>query len=227
MISAYFQVEWYRQPRVVAALVLSLLLHGLLVGLLPGWRIRNVQTPPILSVELPAMPVPQAAPEIVPPKPEQKIPPRPIVTRSRSDFMLPKPPPELPRESAAPPQPAPVVETTAKPVEALAIPVAKAVPETAWIDGYGRTLSTLIARYQRYPHVALLRSWQGTAQLQLIISGTGKMLSASVLRSSGFEVLDKQALEMVQRAAPFPEPPQALREREVTVMVPIVFKLND
>lgn len=53
------------------------------------------------------------------------------------------------------------------------------------------------------------------------------MVNAVILRSSGFEVLDNQALEMVQQAAPLPQPPEALRGREFTVMVPIVFKLND
>ncbi|MGH8711312.1 MAG: energy transducer TonB family protein, partial [Burkholderiales bacterium] len=69
--------------------------------------------------------------------------------------------------------------------------------------------------------------WQGTAQVQLFVSAEGRMVNTVILRSSGFEVLDDQALEMVQQAAPLPQPPEALRGREFTVMVPIVFKLND
>jgi len=53
------------------------------------------------------------------------------------------------------------------------------------------------------------------------------MVNAAILQSSGFEVLDNEALEMVQQAAPLPPPPEALRGRELTVMVPIVFRLND
>ncbi|HVS27753.1 MAG TPA: energy transducer TonB [Burkholderiales bacterium] len=234
MINSYFQVEWYRQPRVVAALVFSLLLHGMLVALAPGWRIHHSQPQVVLSVELPAIASPEPAQAVPQPKPQarEKPPPHPVaVERSSSEFVVPKTP-ETPKEL---PQPAaPVKETSGEGKSAALEPAKPAVsektnpvPESVWLDGYGRTLSTLISRYQRYPHVALLRGWQGTTQLQLILSGSGKMLNAAVLRSSGFEVLDNQALEMVQQAAPFPQPPEALRGRNVTVTVPIVFKLND
>lgn len=234
VISAYFQVEWYRQPRIVAALVFSMLLHGMLVALAPGWRIHNFQPEVVLSVELPAIAVPETAPVVPQPKPQprEKPLPRPVaVERTPSEFAVPKTP-ENPKEL---PQPAePVQETSVENKSAALEPAkpalsekANPVAESMWLEGYGRTLSTLISRYQRYPHVALLRGWQGTTQLQLVLSGSGKMLNAAVLRSSGFEVLDNQALEMVQRAAPFPQPPEALRGRNVTVMVPIVFKLND
>jgi protein TonB len=105
--------------------------------------------------------------------------------------------------------------------------VANAAPDSALLDSYGKIISSLISRYQRYPRIAQLRGWEGTTQVQLVVSTAGKMVSAAILHSSGFEVLDNQALEMVQQAAPLPRPPESLRGREFTVMVPIVFKLND
>ena len=44
--------------------------------------------------------------------------------------------------------------------------------------------------------------------------------------SSGFELLDAAAIKMVQESLPLPELPQALRGRELTLTVPIVFKLQ-
>lgn len=241
VINSYFQVEWYRQPRVVAALVFSLLLHGMLVALAPGWRIHHSQPQVVLSVELPAIAgpepvpmIPQSKPQPLQPQPREKppLPRQPVaVEHAPSEFVVPKTE-DIPKE--LPPPPTQVKETAVESKSAALEPAKPAVSEKAtpvtesvWLEGYGRTLSTLISRHQRYPHVALLRGWQGTTQLQLILSGSGKMLNAAILRSSGFEVLDNQALEMVQRAAPFPQPPEALRGRNVAVNVPIVFKLND
>jgi protein TonB len=47
-----------------------------------------------------------------------------------------------------------------------------------------------------------------------------------VRTSSGFEALDKQALEMVKKAAPFPLPPEALRSKTFNVIIPVSFKLE-
>ncbi len=209
----------------------------MLVTMVPGWRIHNVRPIAVLSVELPTLASPEPAPVVVPPRPEHKTRPRPVaLERVKSEFVVPKAP-EIPKASEAPSQAVAAIDEapaevpgegkSASTEPAKPAVSAISVAEAVWLDGYGRTLSTLIARFQRYPHVALLRGWQGTAQLQLVLSATGKVLSTVVLRSSGFEVLDNQALEMVQRAAPFPQAPQALRGREVTVTVPIVFKLND
>jgi protein TonB len=39
-------------------------------------------------------------------------------------------------------------------------------------------------------------------------------------------VLDKQALEMVEKALPFPAPPDVLRGNNFTITVPVPFKLE-
>jgi len=150
--------------------------------------------------------------------------------RARSEFKLPQPPrietsiAPQPREEPA--EIPPVAPLPAAPTPAPVV-VAKAVPDSTLLDSYGKTLSGLIAKYQRYPRIAQLRGWQGTAQVQLSISAAGRMVNVVIVRSSGFEVLDDQALEMVRQATPLPQPPEALQGREFTVMVPIVFKLYD
>jgi periplasmic protein TonB len=59
------------------------------------------------------------------------------------------------------------------------------------------------------------------------LDGNGKVLSATVQQSSGFDALDKQALEMVRKASPFPAPPEALRSRTFNITVPVSFKLEN
>ena len=64
----------------------------------------------------------------------------------------------------------------------------------------------------------------------LKISSTSKKLkflkSKKIIQSSGHEVLDKQALDMVEKALPFPAPPEVLRGSSFSVKVPIAFKLE-
>jgi TonB family protein len=44
--------------------------------------------------------------------------------------------------------------------------------------------------------------------------------------SSGHDVLDRQALVMARRLSSWPLPPDELREREITVLVPVEFRLR-
>jgi len=97
-----------------------------------------------------------------------------------------------------------------------------------WLTAtYSRQLSTQIKRYQKYPLVAQRRGWEGTAEVLLKIAADGRVIEIALGKSSGHEVLDREALEMVRRASPLPQAPQQLRGRELTVTVPIVFRLQD
>jgi protein TonB len=60
----------------------------------------------------------------------------------------------------------------------------------------------------------------------LQIAPDGKVTSITLGRSSGRPILDEEALNMVRKASPLPPAPQNLRGRELTVTVPIVFKLQ-
>ena len=236
MVDAQFQFEWYKPRRVILALMLSMLLHGIVLSLVPGWRINRLKPEPVLSVQLPEFVRPEPAPVPPPVQSQPKAIPVPtLAERARSEFKLPRlpkieTPPKIETEATPQPQTKPLEApppVAPAPVRPEPVVVAKAAPDALLLDSYGKAISSLIARYQRYPRIAQMRGWQGTAQIQLVVSPTGKMLNAAILHSSGFEVLDNQALEMVQQAAPLPPPPETLRGRELTVMVPIVFRLDD
>ena len=96
----------------------------------------------------------------------------------------------------------------------------------AALDQYSSTLGRAIAKHKQYPKVAQMRGWQGDCLLDLKLDGGGNVLSASVKETSGHEVLDKQALEMARKAAPFPAPPEVLRGRNFNLTVPVSFKLE-
>ena len=93
-------------------------------------------------------------------------------------------------------------------------------------DRYGSLLAREIAKHKRYPRIAQMRGWQGEATIELQLDGSGKILSSKIKKPSGYEVLDKQALEMVERATPFPPPPAVLSGQSFTLLVPISFRLE-
>ena len=91
---------------------------------------------------------------------------------------------------------------------------------------YGNTLWNSISKYKNYPKIAQMRGWQGESIVELQLSGDGKISSKKIIKSSGYDVLDKEALEMVDKATPFPEPPEALRGSRFSITIPIPFKLE-
>ncbi|MEM8793937.1 MAG: energy transducer TonB [Pseudomonadota bacterium] len=56
---------------------------------------------------------------------------------------------------------------------------------------------------------------KGTARIRFVISQSGRISSISVARSSGSSEVDKAALDLVRRAAPFPKPPSGARRNFV------------
>ncbi len=99
-------------------------------------------------------------------------------------------------------------------------------PDAADLASYARLLAELLARQRQYPRLAALRGWEGEVQLRVQVARKGAIVAVQVLRSSGFEVLDRHALQMVQQAAPLPPLPEPLLEREFHIVVPVHYKLE-
>lgn len=72
-----------------------------------------------------------------------------------------------------------------------------------------------------YPDAARRMGWQGKVVLSFVITAKGAVKSFQVVQSSGFKMLDRNAIETVQDAAPFPRPPV-----EARLAIPIVYRLE-
>ena len=114
------------------------------------------------------------------------------------------------------------------PASALAAAPAAAPPATApsqaRLDEYAVALSALLARHQTYPRLAALRGWQGEVRIRLRLARKGNLLGAEVVQSSGHEVLDRQALDLVL-STPLPPPPTGSAE-ELHIEIPIHYRLG-
>jgi periplasmic protein TonB len=192
-------------------------------------HVRLLQPQPVAMVHVPARPsaeVPRPAPaKRARPKRETAAPIAPKVAPSP-----PEPPVEAAKETPAEPPlalapSAPAVDPApALPVlPAPALP--EAVPTTALLEGYGKRISDALARYKEYPRIAQLRGWEGAVTMRLRVAPSGRLVDAALHTSSGYDVLDKQAIAMATKAAQLPVPPDGVKG-EVSVLVPVVFRLE-
>jgi protein TonB len=219
-----------RNRAIIVAVLISLLIHGIGLGWLPGLKGQMTEVSQSLQILLPA---PQVKSEADP------APSRPTTA----------PTPKAPQRDTDPPKSnvLPILTNVASqtrdetPSVGLVAPVVAKADETAapshppsaspskridadMLAGYGRELAGAVATHQRYPRIALLRQWQGSVVLQLEFAVDGRLSTVRVLSSSGYEILDRQALDMVHETAP--QLPATLAGHPLTVDVPVVFRIT-
>ncbi len=188
-----------------------------------------------------------AAPPTEPPSPA----PQPIETppdtpppapQPAADSLAPPPPPppptpptpneEAPKETPAvvelppqPPSPPPSAPSTASTntAEVAAAPqnVAGSEEEAspAVLSRWRQELIAQIERHKRFPANALGRS--GVASVAFTIDRSGHLTAVHLVASSGSAALDEAALDLIRRSQPFPTPPAALRESDLSFAAPV------
>jgi protein TonB len=229
--------------RIAAAVAISLLIHGMALSWLPGPKKPMIAVQQRLQVRL-LVPVAQSEPAASPPAPtsgtSRRSPapafaPTPSAIRGEGDVptqenkpMLTSSPTQTLQEKPAILASGPARPTGDEPVRPSQARGAASSDrfDAGALTAYGLKLAGEFAAHQRYPRVALLRQWQGTAVLQLELSADGGLLSVRVLNSSGHESLDRRAVEMVREAVPLSPPPIVLAGRPLTVDVPVVFRIT-
>ena len=79
----------------------------------------------------------------------------------------------------------------------------------------------MIIRRIIYPERAREMGWQGKVKVSFVIASDGFVKDIRILESSGIEILDRNAVETVRRASPFPRPPVAAQ-----LIIPISYRLH-
>jgi TonB family protein len=77
-----------------------------------------------------------------------------------------------------------------------------------------------IEKAKTYPYIARKKKIEGTVITEFIIDGRGYPDNIKVIKSSGFEILDSAALNIISKAAPFPK-------LEGNIVIPITFSLKN
>lgn len=200
-------------------------------------------TAPVAAPAQPEPPKPQAAEKTPPPevKPPPKSIPAPAKPAPTAEPKA-KAAPVAPSTPVAPAEPAkPSVESAPSaapsPATAPAAPLAKAdpapsaptapAPDAGTLETYRMDLLRMARNYKRYPRVAMDNNWEGRVVVRMVIGANGLISSITVTTTSGHEILDKQAIDMIQKAKPRVQIPAALRGKEFPVDIPVIYSLKD
>jgi protein TonB len=238
-------VRVWPHSRLGRALLLSAIVHASAAVFVPSLRIAPPEPDPLptLEVRLAPPPAPLAAPstpqpvradapvqaraEPAPPKPRSK--PTPVLARTepaRTDATPPAPVvparPADPEPAAAPAQVAHEPPASAAPAERTAVAEAAS---TDMLFGFGQMLEQALESNQHYPRLARQRGWQGLVKMRVQFLPGGQIGQISIVRSSGFAMLDETAVAML-RSAELPPVPDGLRRREFQLDVPVEFRLK-
>ncbi len=234
---------WPLERRLGTAVMASLAVHAAaMLFSFPALRVSPFEPSPVLEVTLRDLHVPPAvAPEpgglVSPaPVPEKRVRPErrsrePVPIARKSEPPVPSPAESVEEKRVGPPavevpvdSPVPEPQPASPPLAASA-PTPR-VPQSELLFSYGQAISQALARYKEYPRIAQMQGWQGSVTMRLRVSPSGRLIDAQVHASSGHEVLDRQALAMASKPERYPAPPEALHDREIAVLVPVVFRLE-
>jgi protein TonB len=91
---------------------------------------------------------------------------------------------------------------------------------------YSNIVQRRILESLRYPSSAKEAGFQGTVKLNLHISYVGDLLDASVKDSSGYKVLDDNALKAAREVGTFPPFPSSIDLKDIWIEVPIIYKVD-
>lgn len=212
-----------------AFLAASVCLHA---GLLLAWQHSSPSNfagsePPTLSIDLvlaepvAAAPAPAAKPAQAPrpkrPRPERKI--VPVAKQHQR-------PASAPRQPLAPA--APAAEITHEPIEPGSSPARAAIAaEQSLRARLKALLLTDLARQFEYPTLARRRGWQGMVLLSITVEPDGTLGRVRISQSSGYDVLDRSAVDTLQRIGQLAQAGHWLQGQKLELLLPIVYRLTD
>jgi protein TonB len=219
----------------------------IIASLLIHWSLFNFlhieQQAPLLKkldIEL-IMEIVKPKPKIEPPPPKPVVkqpppPPKPVVKQP--------PPPPKPVVKQPPPPPKPTIKDPEPFVEPVSLPTEDTIPiekpeiveeavlnktdpvvEAKMIEDYATLLAAHISQFKRYPRIAQRRGWEGDVMIEIRMDSKGSILTISLLEKSQYQVLDDEAIKMIERAKPFPAPQKSISDT-FTVFVPVKFGLK-
>jgi len=105
--------------------------------------------------------------------------------------------------------------------------MAEPAPAAQSLAQYRLQLIGAARKYKRYPRLAMENNWEGDVVVRMAFGGNGLLAGLSIQSSSGYALLDQQALEMFRQAAKSIEVPPGLRGRDFSFEVRAIYSLRD
>jgi protein TonB len=114
------------------------------------------------------------------------------------------------------------VESPSRPISSLTDESRRVALEESFLKERLSVISNIVQKHINYPPVARRMGWEGKVLVSFVLEPNGDIRDLKVLKSSGYEVLDKEALDAIRKSyRDFPKPPVS-----VVVKLPINFRLE-
>ena len=189
-----------------------------------------------LSVPAPR-PEPRKAPPVPPKSEARRVPaetPR-IAVREPSPVVAPATtvstdvPADFPRADVADVAPAAVLPLATAAGAAVAgdAPSAREGVSADDLRLYRVSLASAARRFKRYPALAREQGWEGTAEVALRFRAALPSPEVVLVRSSGRDLLDEQAVAMLAQAARATTLPESMRGSDFQIPFPVKFSLDE
>jgi protein TonB len=115
----------------------------------------------------------------------------------------------------------------AAPATLAAAPAAGSIEDPGLLEKYRLQLKVAAAEYKLYPRVARDNNWEGLVALRMAFGANGSVASLNVIRTSGHDVLDRQAVEMFKSAAAAVPVPPLLRGKAFAFDVAVSYGFSE
>jgi protein TonB len=212
--------------------------HAAIVAAVASWYARRPVEPTILpAIAVTLAPVESSSPEVqdqdiaVGPTMQQAeaTPPEPPKVEEKPVERVEQPPSPPQQAEVTLPQAEPKEVEKPKPVPQPPAPETRAPPKNdrlgqfseAGSNAYNALVFGHLQRFKRYPAAA--RGKSGTVVVRFVLNRAGDVIESAVTKSSGNDVLDREAVAILQRASPFPAFPAAKPGTQDTYIAPVNF----
>jgi len=114
------------------------------------------------------------------------------------------------------------IEPAPEELPAQAVVIDAADPVTK----YAMIIQNRILESLTYPNAAKQAGFQGTVKLGLHLAHNGQLIGVKIKDSSGYKILDDDALAIAKAITSYPPFPTALEQEELWVNIPIMYRLD-
>jgi protein TonB len=90
---------------------------------------------------------------------------------------------------------------------------------------YRDLVASALVRHKYYPAIARRRGDEGVVTLRLVVDRSGRLVTSSIIRVEGSNAFGAAALDMAEKASPFPAVPPNLEGSLIELRIPVRFRL--
>jgi len=94
------------------------------------------------------------------------------------------------------------------------------------LQRFAEAVRRKIESRKKYPVAAQRIGIEGRTGIKMTILKDGRLEKVEIVKSSGYEILDRAALQSILDAAPFPPIPEEMKQDEIQMSIHLVFKIT-